>query len=197
MANNVEVYAAKLIAKTSSSKTTYEVGKILHDSYTLTLPSKTGTIALLSDIPKIVISNFVTVGSEQTISGAKTFTNTVYVNNSNSAGGINLANATYGIRWSTANYCITNMETGSITLSLEASVNSQNSATVQFHNCSKGAGNWKIFVSIMGGSWCNTVIASVTDLNTTSSPSFKIFLRRVLSGGQTSYTVSWLAIKVW
>ena len=41
-------------------------------TYTLTLPTKTGTIALTSDIPSI--SNLVTTNTAQTISGTKTFT---------------------------------------------------------------------------------------------------------------------------
>lgn len=44
------------------------------ETATLTLPIKTGTIALTSDVP----TNYVTTDTEQTITGAKTFSDTAY-----------------------------------------------------------------------------------------------------------------------
>ena len=48
-------------------------------TYTLTLPNKTGTIALTSDIPSL--SNYVTLDTDQTITGNKTFTGNVITYN--------------------------------------------------------------------------------------------------------------------
>lgn len=59
--------------------TYYKDGKITNGTNTLTLPSKTGTVALTSDIPST--SNFVTLSGAQTISGNKTFNNHIILPN--------------------------------------------------------------------------------------------------------------------
>ena len=63
------------------NKTAYEYSSILryanNTTYSLLLPSKSGLIALTSDIPST--SSFVTVSGDQTISGAKTFTGTINI----------------------------------------------------------------------------------------------------------------------
>ena len=57
--------------------TYYKDGKITNGTNTLTLPSKTGTVALTSDIP--TTSSFVTVSGDQTISGIKYFTDRISI----------------------------------------------------------------------------------------------------------------------
>ena len=66
--------------------TYYMEGKITNGTNTLTLPLKSGTVALTSDIPST--SSFVTIANEQTITGKKIFNggvqfgaNTVFNNN--------------------------------------------------------------------------------------------------------------------
>ena len=61
----------------SSNYTLYGPSSITRyngSSYTLTLPTKTGTIALTSDLPSS--ANFVTIADAQTITGLKTFNDT-------------------------------------------------------------------------------------------------------------------------
>lgn len=66
-----------------NSKTKYCGGKIDNivgdTTYSLTLPSESGTLALTSDIPST--SNFVTLSGAQTISGHKTFNNHITLHN--------------------------------------------------------------------------------------------------------------------
>lgn len=68
-------------ANNLQNKTAYEYSSILryvnNTTYSLLLPSKSGLIALTSDIPST--SSFVTVSGDQTISGAKTFTGTINI----------------------------------------------------------------------------------------------------------------------
>lgn len=65
--------------------TEYNADNIVHGSSTLTLPSKTGTIALLSDIPTSP-TNMVTTDGNQDITGVKTFKANVILNSTLQAG---------------------------------------------------------------------------------------------------------------
>ena len=65
--------------------TEYNADNIVHGSSTLTLPSKTGTIALLSDIPSSP-TNMVTTDGNQDITGVKTFKANVILNSTLQAG---------------------------------------------------------------------------------------------------------------
>ena len=65
--------------------TEYNADNIKHGSYELTLPSKTGTIALLSDIPTSP-TNMVTTDGNQDITGVKTFKANVILNSTLQAG---------------------------------------------------------------------------------------------------------------
>ena len=94
-ASNVVIKGSNGITTQGSSAlqyTQYNYGTITHtpdatgSAYTLTIPAKTGTLALTSDIPST--SSFVTIANEQTITGKKIFnggvqfgTNTVFNNN--------------------------------------------------------------------------------------------------------------------
>lgn len=72
--------------QSGNSITDYQNGKIVYNSTnTLTFPTKSGTIALTSDIPSIP-TNYVTTDTAQTISGAKTFTGNVILSNTLQAG---------------------------------------------------------------------------------------------------------------
>lgn len=65
--------------------TEYNADNIVHGSSTLTLPSKAGTIALLSDIPSSP-TNMVTTDGNQNITGVKTFDANVILNSTLQAG---------------------------------------------------------------------------------------------------------------
>lgn len=65
--------------------TEYNADSIVHGSSTLTLPSKAGTIALLSDIPSSP-TNMVTTDGNQNITGVKTFDANVILNSTLQAG---------------------------------------------------------------------------------------------------------------
>lgn len=78
---NVQVKNGNVIATYNSSNISF--GSVVH--YTLTFPTKSGTIALTSDIPSIP-TNYVTTNTAQTISGAKTFTENVILSNTLQAG---------------------------------------------------------------------------------------------------------------
>ena len=65
--------------------TEYNADNIVHGSSTLTLPSKEGTIALLSDIPPLP-TNMVTTDGNQDITGVKTFKANVILNSTLQAG---------------------------------------------------------------------------------------------------------------
>lgn len=65
--------------------TEYNADNIVHGSSTLTLPSKAGTIALLSDIPSLP-TNMVTTDGNQNITGVKTFDANVILNSTLQAG---------------------------------------------------------------------------------------------------------------
>lgn len=73
----------------SFSQSSTIIGKLqkatLTESRTWTLPDKTGTIAMTSDIPSV--SNFVTLDGTQTITGAKTFSAATTVSGNLSVGG--------------------------------------------------------------------------------------------------------------
>lgn len=72
--------------QSGNTSTDYQNGKIVYnDTNTLTFPTKSGTIALTSDIPSIP-TNYVTTNTAQTISGAKTFTGNVILSNTLQAG---------------------------------------------------------------------------------------------------------------
>lgn len=72
--------------QSGNSITDYQNGKIVYNSTnTLTFPTKSGTIALTTDIPSIP-TNYVTTDTAQTISGAKTFTGNVILSNTLQAG---------------------------------------------------------------------------------------------------------------
>jgi hypothetical protein len=60
---------------TNTSKLQFQASS----SYTYTFPASTGTVALTSDIPDL--SGYVTLATSQTISGAKTFSNNVKIDN--------------------------------------------------------------------------------------------------------------------
>ena len=71
--DGIEVY-------NSNNSTSYKSGAIINGAnHTLTIPDKSGTIALTSDIPDT--SNFVTLSGAQTISGNKTFNNHIILPN--------------------------------------------------------------------------------------------------------------------
>ena len=75
-------YNASLYANYSFSGITYHNGS---SDYTLSFPTKTGTIALTSDIPSV--TNFVTTNTSQTITGDKTFSGSVVMSGGLSASG--------------------------------------------------------------------------------------------------------------
>lgn len=108
---NVGIGTASPTAKLSVAGTTAISGQltlgdtITNGTYTYTLPSATGTLALTSDIPSV--TNFVTLNTLQTIIGTKIYTSLQYYNNGvylqegtsgSSTGYTSLAGNTNGIK---------------------------------------------------------------------------------------------------
>lgn len=85
-ANYTIINGPSIQVQSGNSATDYQNGKIVYNgTNTLTFPTKSGTIALTSDIPSIP-TNYVTTNTAQTISGAKTFTGNVILSNTLQAG---------------------------------------------------------------------------------------------------------------
>lgn len=111
---------------------------------------------------------------------------------------LDLQNAPYGIKFSPAAYAVTNMEAGEVEIVLGKYVNNDASASVTFHNGSKGQGTWKVLATVTGKTWVTSVTCTIESITTSG---FKIWVRRLVDTSSNSasgtVTVDWFAIKYW
>ena len=111
---------------------------------------------------------------------------------------LDLQNAPYGIKFSSAAYAVTNMEAGEVEIVLGKYVNNDASASVTFHNGSKGQGTWKVLATVTGKTWVTSVTCTIESITTSG---FKIWVRRLVDTSSNSasgtVTVDWFAIKYW
>jgi len=109
---------------------------------------------------------------------------------------LNLQNAPLGIQFSSANYQVTNMEAGEVSITLETAVNNDASASVTFHGGSKGSGTWRIALAVTGSTWVTSVTATAESV---TNSGFRIWARRLVDTSSNtaskSVTVSWIAVK--
>ena len=109
---------------------------------------------------------------------------------------LNLKDAPLGIQFSSANYQVTNMEAGQVSITLGTAVNNDASASVTFHDGSKGSGTWRIALAVTGSTWVTSVTATAESVSNTG---FKIWVRRLVDTSSNtaskSVTVSWIAVK--
>lgn len=111
---------------------------------------------------------------------------------------LNLENAPYGIKFSTANYAVTNMEAGQVSITLGKYVNNDASASVTFHAGSKGQGTWRVSAIATGITWVTSVTCVAESVSNTG---FKIWVRRLVDTSSNSNSgtikVDWIAVKYW
>lgn len=111
---------------------------------------------------------------------------------------LDLQNAPYGIKFSSANYAVTNMEAGEVEIDLGKYVNNDASASVTFHNGAKGNGTWKVLATVTGKTWVTSVTCTIESI---TANGFKIWVRRLVDTSSNSasgkITVDWFAIKYW
>lgn len=134
-------------------------------------------------------------------SGNITLPNYFPANGEAVAGTLNLANSTNGIRFtssSTTAYYVTNIESGSVTLSgmNQASSGTRKTISVNFYNGSKGSGSWYVVATVKGSSstFPEYVTVGVTNI---SNSGFTINARKITSspGGSPDLDVNYVAIK--
>lgn len=111
---------------------------------------------------------------------------------------LDLQNAPYGIKFSSAAYAVTNMEAGEVEIYLGKSVGNDASASVSFHAGSKGQGTWKVLATVTGKAWVTSVTCTIESI---TAAGFKIWVRRLVDTSSNSssgtITVDWIAIKYW
>lgn len=111
---------------------------------------------------------------------------------------LNLENAPYGIKFSSANYAVTNMEAGQVSITLGKYVNNDASASVTFHAGSKGQGTWRVALAVTGTTWVTSVTCTAESVSTSG---FKIWARRLVDTSSNSNSgtikVDWIAVKYW
>ena len=108
----------------------------------------------------------------------------------NSSDGIKICKTTNGTP-----YYVTNIQVGSVQMSLNSSSGSTNSNTVNFYNYSKGQGSWYIVTTVSSSTtYPETVISCVSSI---SSKSFTVKIKRIasVSGGNPSCSIDYIAIK--
>lgn len=134
-------------------------------------------------------------------SGKITLPNYFPANGEAVSGTLNLANSTNGIRFTSSSstaYYITNIESGSVTLSgmNTASSGTRKTISVNFHNGSKGSGSWYVVATAKGSgsTFPEYVTVGVTSI---SNSGFTIHARKITSspGGSPDLDVDYVAIK--
>ena len=184
---------------------------------TITMPDDTGTIALTKNIPTSLPANDVydwaKASSKPSYSWSEinnkptTFPPEHHTHNylplSGGAltGNLDLSSSSSGIRFTSSTstaYYVTNIESGSVTLS---GMNTANSGTrktisVNFHDGGKGSGSWYVVATVEGSSstFPDYVTVGVTNI---SNSGFTINARKIASspGGSPNLDVNYVAIK--
>lgn len=180
------------------------------------------TIAGYGDNPKITLSNTTGANGVMTIKGNVLNLDTTYIYQNNTPlndiyarlTGANTftqnntfaskvvlsgSSGTKGIQFGSANYQITNIEAGSIILSLPKSVGGERpNAQITLKQPNFGSGTWHFYVGILGDE--SETVSFAT--NALSSTGFKISIRRQVDISSRTdlptnvpYTLHWLAVK--
>ena len=130
------------------------------------------------------------------LTGANTFTqNNTFASKVVLSG----SSGTKGIQFGSANYQITNIEAGSITLSLPKPMGGERpNAQITLKQPNFGSGTWHFYVGILGDE--SETVSFAT--NALSSTGFKISIRRQIDISSRTdlptnvpYTLHWLAVK--
>ena len=184
---------------------------------TITMPDDTGTIALTKNIPTSLpasdVYDWAKASSKPSYSWSEinnkptTFPPEHHTHNylplSGGAltGTLDLSSSSNGIRFTSSNktaYYVTNIESGSVTLSgmNTASSGTRRTISVNFHDGGKGSGSWYVVATAKGSSstFPEYVTVGVTSI---SNSEFTINARKIASspGGSPDLDVHYVAIK--
>lgn len=110
-------------------------------------------------------------------------------------GTLSLANASNGIMFNSSSHYITNIQAGSVSITLSSSSGSTATNTVNFQDYSKGNGYWYIVTTV--NSTTSYPESVITCVDVVSSKSFTIKAKRLasVSGGNPTIGVDYIAIK--
>ena len=176
------------------------------------MPDDTGTIALTKNIPTSLpasdVYDWAKASTKPSYSWSEinnkpsTFPPSDHNHNSLAlTGTLDLKNSTNGIRFTSSDktaYYVTNIESGSVTLSgmNQASSGTRRTISVNFHDGGKGSGSWYVVATAKGSSstfpeYVNVGITSI------SNSGFTISARKIASssGGSPDLDVNYVAIK--
>ena len=117
----------------------------------------------------------------------------MYASSITTPGILNLQKSSEGIKFSSENYYVTNIEAGQKSVTLGAKNGAEAYVDVTYHNGSKGSGTWYI-VATAHGSYCDTVSVGIENKSNTG---FRIWVRNVYAASSRTLTINWIAIKYW
>lgn len=152
--------------------TTYKSGEISRinntNTYNYTLPNKNGTFSMTSDL-----SNYLP------LSGGK-LTGTLSIQDSG-------AKISFTDGW-----FITNLETGSKSVTLEGTNGKETYVDVTYKS-SKGSGTWYMVATASGNHSDNVSIG----LSNITNTGFRLWVRNVYAASSRTFSINWIAIKYW
>lgn len=111
--------------------------------------------------------------------------------NTSFSGTVNLASSSTGIQFNSSAYYVTNMESGSVSVTLGASNGTEASKTVSFHGGSKGSGSWHI-IATAEGTYSDNVSIGISGISNTG---FTIWVRNVYSASSRTLNLHYVAVK--
>ena len=106
-------------------------------------------------------------------------------------GTLDLSSSSNGIKFNTSSYYVTNMEAGSVSVSLGSSIGNEAYKNVSFHGGAKGSGSWRI-VATANGVLSDNVSIGITNV---SNSGFTMWVKNVISASQRSLTLYYIAVK--
>ena len=106
-------------------------------------------------------------------------------------GTLDLSSSSNGIKFNASSYYVTNMESGSVSVSLGASVGNEASKNVSFHGGSKGSGSWHV-IAQADGVLSDNVSIGVTSI---SNSGFTIWVKNVISSSKRTLALHYVAVK--
>ena len=107
------------------------------------------------------------------------------------SGTLDLSSSSNGIKFNTSSYYVTNMESGSVDVSLGASSGNEASKNVSFHGGSKGSGSWHV-VAQADGVLSDNVSVGITSI---SNSGFSIWVKNVISASKRTLRLHYIAVK--
>ena len=106
-------------------------------------------------------------------------------------GTLDLSSSSNGIKFNASSYYVTNMESGSVSVSLGPSVGNEASKNVSFHGGSKGSGSWHV-IAQADGVLSDNVSIGVTSI---SNSGFTIWVKNVISSSKRTLALHYVAVK--